>query len=202
MEADEANYEGAPGSFESAMTSGTLVTWMPEGYRTVKHILVIPDESVLTPYTQAKSELDSLQTELDSLNSQLLEATDDDAAEGEEAARPRGAPGADRRAGGRHRRRAGGACPACRGCLGRRAGHAGRDPLPHGTLARTSRRSSTNTARIPACRTSRPLPWATMSRRTPPPGTRAFRDAAMLLSNVGDVSEPVLGMSGVHIIPL
>ena len=28
----------------------------------------------------------------------------------------------------------------------------------------------------------------------------AFRDAAMLLSNVGDVSEPVLGMSGVHII--
>ena len=28
----------------------------------------------------------------------------------------------------------------------------------------------------------------------------AFRDAAMLLSNVGDVSEPTLGMSGIHII--
>ena len=27
-----------------------------------------------------------------------------------------------------------------------------------------------------------------------------LRDAAMLLENVGDVSEPVLGMSGVHII--
>ena len=28
----------------------------------------------------------------------------------------------------------------------------------------------------------------------------AFRDAAMLLANVGDISEPVLGMSGIHII--
>ena len=50
VESDEANYADSPASFESAMTSGTLVTWMPEGYRTVKHILVIPDESVLTPY--------------------------------------------------------------------------------------------------------------------------------------------------------
>ena len=88
VESDEANYADSPASFESAMTSGTLVTWMPEGYRTVKHILVIPDESVLTPYQEAKSELDSMQTELDSLNEQLLAATDDDPAEGEEAADP------------------------------------------------------------------------------------------------------------------
>ena len=31
---------------------------MPEGYRTVKHILVIPDEAVLTAYQDKKNELD------------------------------------------------------------------------------------------------------------------------------------------------
>ena len=199
VEADEANYEGAPGSFESAMTSGTLVTWMPEGYRTVKHILVIPDESVLTPYTQAKSELDSLQTELDSLNSQLLGATDDDAAEGEEAADPEELQAQ---------------IDAQEAAIA--AAQEELAPLAEACLADVQDTLDEIRSRMDAGEDFQTLideygedpgmqnePTASLGYYVSADSTSwdtAFRDAAMLLSNVGDVSEPVLGMSGVHII--
>ncbi len=199
VESDEANYADSPASFESAMTSGTLVTWMPEGYRTVKHILVIPDESVLTPYQEAKSELDSMQTELDSLNEQLLAATDDDPAVCEEAADPEAletqvpAPEAD--------------IPAAEEEL---------SILADACFADVQDTLDEIQSRLDAGEDFQTLideygedpgmqnePTATVGYYVSADSTTwdtAFRDAAMLLSNVGDISEPVLSMSGVHII--
>ena len=199
VESDEANYEGSPASFESAMTSGTLVTWMPEGYRTVKHILVIPDESVLTPYQEAKSELDTMQSELDSLNEQLLAATDDDPAEGEEAADPAALETqiAAQEA----------AIAAAEEAL---------QPLADACFADVQDTLDEIQSRLDAGEDFQTLideygedpgmqnePTATVGYYVSADSTTwdtAFRDAAMLLSNVGDVSEPVLSMSGVHII--
>ena len=43
LKEDEEKYSASTSSFESDMSSeDTVVTWMPEGYRTVKHILIIP----------------------------------------------------------------------------------------------------------------------------------------------------------------
>ena len=199
VESDEANYADSPASFESAMTSGTLVTWMPEGYRTVKHILVIPDESVLTPYQEAKTELDSMQTELDSLNEQLLAATDDDPAEGEEAADPAALETqiAAQEA----------AIAAAEEAL---------QPLADACFADVQDTLDEIQSRLDAGEDFQTLideygedpgmqsePTATVGYYVSADSTTwdtAFRDAAMLLSNVGDVSEPVLSMSGVHII--
>ena len=199
VESDEANYADSPASFESAMTSGTLVTWMPEGYRTVKHILVIPDESVLTPYQEAKSELDTMQSELDSLNEQLLAATDDDPAEGEEAADPAALETqiAAQEA----------AIAAAEEAL---------QPLADACLADVQDTLDEIQSRLDAGEDFQTLideygedpgmqnePTATVGYYVSADSTTwdtAFRDAAMLLSNVGDVSEPVLSMSGVHII--
>lgn len=199
VESDEANYADSPASFESAMTSGTLVTWMPEGYRTVKHILVIPDESVLTPYQEAKSELDSMQTELDSLNEQLLAATDDDPAEGEEAADP--------------------AALETQIAAQEAAIAAAEEELSilaDACFADVQATLDEIQARLDAGEDFQTLideygedpgmqnePTATVGYYVSADSTTwdtAFRDAAMLLSNVGDVSEPVLSMSGVHII--
>ena len=199
VEDDEANYEGAPASFESAMTGDTLVTWMPEGYRTVKHILVIPDESVLTPYTEAKSELDTMQSELDSLNEQLPPATPADSAEGEEAADP--------------------AALEAQIAAQEAAVAAAQEeltPLAEACFADVQDTLDEIQARIDAGEDFQTLigeygedpgmqnePTATRGYYVSADSTTwdtAFRDAAMLLSNVGDISEPVLGMSGVHII--
>ena len=85
---DEEEYASALGSFESAMTSDEeVVAWMPEGYRTVKHILIKPESDVLTAvtdarlaYRNAQDNLDKLKNELDTLNNA------DTAAEGTEEA--------------------------------------------------------------------------------------------------------------------
>ena len=199
VESDEASYADDPGSFESAMTGDTLVTWMPEGYRTVKHILVIPDDSVLTPYTQAKSELDSLQSELDSLNEQLLAATDDDPAEGEDAADPEALQAQ---------------IDAQEAAIA--AAQEELAPLAEACFADVQDTLDEIQARLDAGEDFQTLideygedpgmqnePTASRGYYVSADSTAwdtAFRDAAMLLSNVGDVSEPTLGMSGIHII--
>ena len=97
---DETSYADAYGSFESAMTSdSTTVYWMPEGYRTVKHILVIPDSEVLQAVTTARSDLtaaedsiEDLRAELDAVNNpEDAEAAEDEeeAEEAEETEAPR-----------------------------------------------------------------------------------------------------------------
>ena len=77
---DEETYGGSPYSFESAMSSdSTVVTWMPEGYRTVKHILVKPEEELLTAVTNARYDVNTAETELENLRSELDALNDEDA---------------------------------------------------------------------------------------------------------------------------
>ena len=81
---EQMDYYTDGSSLESAM-SGTdeIVCWMPEGYRTVKHILVTPDETTATAYSSALSNLADAQSELEMLQDELIAANDDDLAEGE-----------------------------------------------------------------------------------------------------------------------
>ena len=73
---DEDLYSASYGSFESAMASADgVVCWIPEGYRTVKHILVVPESEILSAvttarnaYTSAQGDLEDLREELDALN--------------------------------------------------------------------------------------------------------------------------------------
>ena len=74
-------------SFESAMTGeDEIICWVPDGYRTVKHILVKPSDEVMNAYTSAVSAQRSAQSELDSLNEELEAANDDEAADNERTA--------------------------------------------------------------------------------------------------------------------
>lgn len=74
-------------SFESAMSYGDeTVCWKPDGYRTVKHILVIPDDALTTAYSDAQFDLDMSLSDIDYLEEELFAANDDDIAEGERTA--------------------------------------------------------------------------------------------------------------------
>ena len=85
---DEAQYSGNPGAFESAMSSeNDIVTWVPEGYRTVKHILVKPADDVLQAVTSARGTLNSAKSALEGFESELAALKGADAAaEASEAA--------------------------------------------------------------------------------------------------------------------
>lgn len=66
--ADQEAFAADLSQYEDAVNSGATVYYTPEGFRAVKHILLLPSEEA--------------QTELDSLNSQLSAAeTDEDKAE-------------------------------------------------------------------------------------------------------------------------
>ena len=97
---DEESFSGSASSFETAMTSeDQVVCWIPEGYRTVKHILVVPDDEILKAYTDgrtawnnAQKDLESLRQELDALNDKGAEEdaeADDAEADDETAKTPR-----------------------------------------------------------------------------------------------------------------
>lgn len=86
LKEDEDKYSASGSSLESDMSSeDALVSWLPEGYRTVKHILIIPEESVLDAYKDARSAYEDAQSDLDTLNDELEELSHDhEAEEGEE----------------------------------------------------------------------------------------------------------------------
>ena len=80
----EEEFTSTPGSFESHMSSDAeVVVWMPEGYRTVKHILIKPDEEKLTAVTTARSALTTAENTLEGFESELEALNDDDAPEAE-----------------------------------------------------------------------------------------------------------------------
>ncbi len=79
---DEQTYSEDRKSFETDMADESVcVTWMPEGYRTVKHILLIPSDQILEAYTAASSALTTANTELANLNSEKLEVKNGEAGE-------------------------------------------------------------------------------------------------------------------------
>ena len=84
---DEDSYADSPASFESAMTSeDQVVCWIPEGYRTVKHILVKPEDDVLTAVTDARNDVASAESALEALRDELDALNDDDAEDAAEDA--------------------------------------------------------------------------------------------------------------------
>ncbi|MBQ6374996.1 MAG: peptidylprolyl isomerase [Clostridia bacterium] len=87
---DKEEFSENAGSFESHMSSDDeVVAWIPEGYRTVKHILVKPADDVLKAVTDARSALTKAEGDLEDLEDELdaLNDTDPEAdAEAEEAA--------------------------------------------------------------------------------------------------------------------
>ena len=69
---DEKTYSEDTASFEQNMTkSDTFITYMPEGYRTVKHILVKPADDVLQAATDARDAYKTANSELATLNNEL-----------------------------------------------------------------------------------------------------------------------------------
>ena len=91
---DEEQYANDASAFETAMSSEEdTVAWIPEGYRTVKHILVKPEDAVLTAVTDARtaltdaqSKLEDYETELEDLNDADEPEADAEAADAEEEA--------------------------------------------------------------------------------------------------------------------
>lgn len=79
VESDTQTYTDAPGSFGSAMTSEDYQAyWVPEGYRTVKHILVKPETEVLSAVTTARKALTDAENQLATLEEEYAALTDDD----------------------------------------------------------------------------------------------------------------------------
>ena len=79
---DEETYTNYPSSFESAMSNENPgVYWIPEGYRTVKHILVIPEEDVLSAVTDARKAYSDATDAVEALESELEALNDDDPGE-------------------------------------------------------------------------------------------------------------------------
>lgn len=72
-------------SFESDMSGSedVIVCWRPDGYRTVKHILVMPSDEIKAKYSNAVSDFEASRSDIELLEDELAEANDDDIAEGE-----------------------------------------------------------------------------------------------------------------------
>ncbi|NLF26647.1 MAG: hypothetical protein GX592_02015 [Clostridiales bacterium] len=195
VEDDETYYASYLSDFESDMTGDTLITWMPEGYRTVKHILVIPEAAALDPYKQKLSQISAFEAELSSLNDDLVAATDDDGAEGDpdqiraEIAQVE-ASIADAKA----------ELPAlANACLENVRAKLDdiQEKLDGGEdfLTLIDEYGEDPGMKNEPTRTRGYCVSAASTTWDP-----AFKNAAMLLESVGDVSEPVVGSSGVHII--
>lgn len=75
---DETTYSGNNYLFELYNTYGYTITWRPEGYRTVKHILFMMDE-------ETQTEVDEINTRLSEIETTLSDLAIADAAESVEA---------------------------------------------------------------------------------------------------------------------
>lgn len=84
LEEDEATYAESPAQFENDIDAeNAAVCWIPEGYRTVKHVLVIPDAAALQAVTDARAAADLAEVELEALMTELDYVNDNEPAEGE-----------------------------------------------------------------------------------------------------------------------
>ena len=72
---DEQTYTGDLGSYESAqLDPDTCVVWNPNGYRTVKHILVMADDDLVTEATDIRTALSDAKEALSELESEQRKA--------------------------------------------------------------------------------------------------------------------------------
>ena len=96
IEDDKSSYAENDYSYNAARSQGTAIAWNPSGYRAVKHVLVKFSDEQATRYSELKKAVDDLNSELEALEnpeeaSEEAEAEDieADAEEGETIAEPR-----------------------------------------------------------------------------------------------------------------
>ena len=79
--ANQETYTETPNAFESDIMDEETgaICWIPEGYRTVKHVLVIPEETVLQAVTDARNSLTAAKTDLEDAEAEMETAGDDEA---------------------------------------------------------------------------------------------------------------------------
>lgn len=70
-------------SYNNARNSGATIAWNPEGYRAVKHVLIKFDDDQAKRYSELHSTLDSLNAELEALDAPAAEETEAPAEETE-----------------------------------------------------------------------------------------------------------------------
>lgn len=81
---DEEYYTTSPTMIENDAADGSVaICWKPEGYRTVKHVLAIPEDAVLQAVTDARTALETAEADLEGFRTELDEVKDDEPAEGE-----------------------------------------------------------------------------------------------------------------------
>ena len=186
-------------SFESAMTGDDeIVCWVPDGYRTVKHILVVPSDEAMDAYTGAVSEKTTAQNALDNLYDEL-EAVND--GEEEEGARSAEEIEADIEI-------AEGTLEDCEDAVAA-AEQACLDDVKETTDEIYSRLESGDSfedliaeyGEDPGMQNEPTMSRGYYVSDASTQWQESFRDAAMLLNQVGDYTEePVVSGSGVHII--
>jgi len=75
--ADEETYSANPTYYEEdAMDETLTICWVPDGYRAVKHVLVIPEEATLQAVTDVRDALETAQDELADFEAELAAASD------------------------------------------------------------------------------------------------------------------------------
>lgn len=84
--ADEAAYAEDDNSYNSARNEGATIAWNPEGYRAVKHVLIHFSDEQSQQYSDLKSTLDSLNDELEALTAPAEEEAESDEDAGDEDA--------------------------------------------------------------------------------------------------------------------
>lgn len=79
---DEESYSALPSAIEEVMLQEDGYScWMPEDYRTVKHILVIPEEDVLQAVIDARNAYSDVQDDLKDLEDELAALEGDEVPE-------------------------------------------------------------------------------------------------------------------------
>jgi len=84
---DKQNYDGNDVAYNTARSSGEVIAWNPEGYRAVKHVLVKFTDDQAAQYSDLESALTSLNDELAALDApEATEAPEEEPAEVSEEA--------------------------------------------------------------------------------------------------------------------
>lgn len=195
---DEATYSSSSYLFELYNTYGYTITWMPEGYRTVKHILFAMDDEQKAALNEINTRLSEIETELAAVASEEeTEATDstDDSTD-ESASEPVKTPEELNSEKAELEKELAAKKEEILASFKEQtdaiyerldAGESFADLCVETNDDTGMLSDPSMTTGYYVCETS--SSWDT-----------AFRDAAMALEKVGDVSDPILGSNGVHII--
>ena len=173
-------------TYNSDRTSGVAIAWNPEGYRAVKHVLIMFDDDQAQQYSDLQSQLNSLTAERDA----ILNPSEDEDAE-EEEAEPRDIADVD----------------ADIAACGMEIEQLYAQLLPTAEEVIAAFDDGTEFDALIEQYNSDPgmqnEPTASEGYAVSEDSSyweQAFVDGAMSIENIGEISEPVYGSNGIHII--